>query len=358
MVLFLASSCFLRNYATCTGIPRTAALRACNGSPGVRTMRTMLQTTAATIQQQCHYLSTTTTKKKKARVVVVGSGRMGEIRSKLIYANPKMELIGIVDRNLKPTAQAMAEEYDTKAYSSLSELVAESVIIQDDTDVADADADADANANDNKPDIIDGIVCCTPTNTHTDIIQQALALRQPNLSGIFVEKPIDESASKITAVFDMIRGFNTENNDVSSTNPRGPAPPTRLQLCCGFQRRFDISYQQLLQHASRDSIGKILNSTIFFGDHPGPSMEFLIDDGGGDIFMDLSAHDVDFILQVMKQNNTATADSTNNNNADADDADDADVISVYATGTSSLPELEAAGIHDNATMVLNFRDGK
>mmetsp|Transcript_104 Transcript_104/g.91 ORF Transcript_104/g.91 Transcript_104/m.91 type:complete len:185 (+) Transcript_104:44-598(+) len=133
--------------------------------------------------------TTTTKKKKKARVVVVGSGRMGEIRSKLIYANPKMELIGIVssssNSNLKEK-QAMAEEYDTNAYSSIQELVfkkhyLESMIIKDDNKDVAADNKADVftagddtdkhrliyDATDNIPDIIDGIVCCTPTSTHT-----------------------------------------------------------------------------------------------------------------------------------------------------------------------------------------------
>jgi predicted dehydrogenase len=52
--------------------------------------------------------------------------------------------------------------------------------------------------------------------------------------------------------------------------------------------------------------------------------------------MDLSAHDVDFILQALP---------------------DQHVVSVYATGTSSTPELEQAGVHDNATMVMKFNQG-
>ena len=52
--------------------------------------------------------------------------------------------------------------------------------------------------------------------------------------------------------------------------------------------------------------------------------------------MDLSAHDVDCIMQVL------------------DDV----VVSVYATGTSSTDELAAAGIYDNANVLMKFSRGK
>lgn len=51
--------------------------------------------------------------------------------------------------------------------------------------------------------------------------------------------------------------------------------------------------------------------------------------------MDLCAHDVDYVTNALQD----------------------DVISVYATGTSSDPDLRKAGIHDNAIMVMNFRQG-
>ena len=51
--------------------------------------------------------------------------------------------------------------------------------------------------------------------------------------------------------------------------------------------------------------------------------------------MDLSAHDVDFITHALQDS----------------------VISVYATGTSSDAELAAAGVHDNATMIMKMKKG-
>ena len=46
----------------------------------------------------------------RARVLVVGSGRMGHIRSSLLFANPRFELAGIVDVNYNG-ARELAETY-------------------------------------------------------------------------------------------------------------------------------------------------------------------------------------------------------------------------------------------------------
>ena len=50
---------------------------------------------------------------RRAKVVVVGSGRMGQIRSSLIYANPRFDLCGIVDTNIE-SASAMAETFGVR----------------------------------------------------------------------------------------------------------------------------------------------------------------------------------------------------------------------------------------------------
>ena len=126
---------------------------------------------------------------------------------------------------------------------------------------------------------------------------------------------MDETAEKIESLF-------------------GVARKAGIDLCCGFQRRFDASYVVASQAVQRGNIGTPVSANIFFADHPAPPKEFLL--SGGNIFMDLSAHDVDYIMHAL------------------DDV----VVSVYATGTSSTDELEAAGVHDNATLVMKFSRGK
>lgn len=46
----------------------------------------------------------------KARVVVVGAGRMGQIRASLLRGNPRFDVCCIVDINLEG-AQALADKY-------------------------------------------------------------------------------------------------------------------------------------------------------------------------------------------------------------------------------------------------------
>lgn len=131
---------------------------------------------------------------------------------------------------------------------------------------------------------------------------------------VFTEKPVDETAQQIEELFHFV---NSEG----------------ATLCCGFQRRFDPSYVAARDAVLNGAVGDPVMAHLFFADHPVPPREFLLT--GGNIFMDLLAHDVDFILHAIAD----------------------EVSSVYATGTSSDEELAKAGVHDNATVVLSTRRG-
>lgn len=216
---------------------------------------------------------------------------MGHIRTKLIHANPKFELVGIVDSNLS-AAQALGITYHVPALERLDQVET----------------------------TLDGVVCCSPTFSHRPIVEQVI---KRGIRHVFLEKPVEESASKIETLYNLASEHN-------------------VALCCGFQRRFDPSYQSALAQMPTILSGPgdagpsdVIYANIFFGDHPVPPMEFLLQ-GGGDIFMDLSAHDVDYVLQALRGQS---------------------VVSVYATGTSSTLALQQAGVHDNATMLLTCSGG-
>ena len=155
------------------------------------------------------------------------------------------------------------------------------------------------------------MIVSSPTFTHEEVIRQA----GNHGVHVFTEKPVDETAEKIIKLFEISESAG-------------------IQLCCGFQRRFDLSYVSVANAVRSGKIGTPVTANIFFADHPSPPKEFLLK--GGNIFMDLSAHDVDYIMQAL----------------------DDDVVSVYATGTSSTDELAAAGVHDNANMMMKFRKGE
>jgi len=121
---------------------------------------------------------------------------------------------------------------------------------------------------------LNGIIVCTPTFAHDPVIREAA---EHGLH-IFTEKPVDETAEKVSSLFDHCEKHN-------------------VKLCCGFQRRFDLTYKAVADAVRGGKIGKALSASIFFADHPCPPIEFLLT--GGDIFMDLSAHDVDYIAWAL-----------------------------------------------------------
>mmetsp|Transcript_17650 Transcript_17650/g.24541 ORF Transcript_17650/g.24541 Transcript_17650/m.24541 type:complete len:377 (+) Transcript_17650:190-1320(+) len=225
-------------------------------------------------------------RKKRANVLLVGSGRMGDIRASLVYANPRFKLCGVVDVNMT-AATALAETYDTTAFSCLADAIQAC-----------------------QPVRLDGIIISTPTFTHAALIKEAAE----NGLFVFTEKPVDETADKIKQIFDV-------------------ADDAGIKICCGFQRRFDRSYVAAAEAVKNGAAGKPVMANIFFGDSPCPPKEFLLT--GGDIFMDCSAHDVDYIRWVLQD----------------------DVDAVYATGNSSCEELAAAGVCDNGSMIIKFRKG-
>lgn len=223
----------------------------------------------------------------RAKIALVGTGRMGAIRAKLMYGNPKIELCSVVDVN-NTAAEKLANTYNARAFESLKQAI---------------------EYGDGKSPL-DGIVVCTPTFTHDGVMREAADYGLH----IFTEKPVEETADKIKDLYDIC-------------NKKG------AKLCCGFQRRFDLTYKAVADAVRANKIGKPLSAAIFFADHPCPPVEFLLT--GGDIFMDLSAHDVDYIRYALND----------------------EVESVYATGSSSTEELKTAGVYDNATMVLSFKKG-
>ena len=158
---------------------------------------------------------------------------------------------------------------------------------------------------------IDGIVISTPTPTHASLINTAASHK----ISIFTEKPVDETSSQIQTLFNTVRTHN-------------------VALSCGFQRRFDPSYLALYETIRSGGIGAPLTANIFFGDHPMPSRQFLLQ-GGGNIISDCSAHDIDYIRWVLGD----------------------EVETVFAMGTSSDEELADAGVIDNATVLMKFMKG-
>ncbi len=220
------------------------------------------------------------------RLCLVGAGRMGRLRAPHIQADPRVTLCAVVD-SWRAGGEALAAQHPGCQYHAT---------------LSDAIADADA--------AVAAVWISTPTDAHSAVIRTAAAAGLP----VFTEKPVAEDADDIGALFAVCEAAG-------------------VPLCCGFQRRFDDSYRACADTVAAGKIGTPTMSTVFFGDHPVPPLEFL--KNGGCPFMDLSPHDVDYVRWVLGQ----------------------EPVEIFASGCSSTPELAAANVLDNAFMFVKFSGG-
>lgn len=222
----------------------------------------------------------------KCRIALIGAGRMGQLRASILYGNPRIEFSYVVEP-AETLGQALADKYGLDRYDDLESLL---------------------SVHKGR---VDAVCISTPTFTHRPLIELAAT----NGLHIFSEKPIGEHPADIQWCFDFCRRHS-------------------VQLCCGFQRRFDDSYVGLKQAVARGDIGTPSMIHVFFADHPAPPIEFL--KLGGDPFMDLSVHDVDFIRWVLGGD---------------------EPIEIFGTGSSTTTELKQLGVLDNATLYVKFAGG-
>ena len=284
--------------------------------------------------------------KNKATVILVGTGTMGSIRAKDLYANPRFNLVAICDVNLSRAAE-LADIYSCDCFATLEEALVffqspqtaieihqeHATPFRNDVRPAIVSCDNGYNVKHSKRGTsigttastsnmsmdslnsssnicIDGVVLSIPTTLHAKYINIAAQ----NDLAIFVEKPVDQSSDEVQSLVDLCKSHN-------------------IPLCCGFQRRFDASYLAAAEKVRSGEIGQPLSATIFFGDHPCPTIEFLR--AGGDIFSDLAIHDVNYIQYALEDK----------------------VDSVYAEASNSSRELKDIGVHDTAIILLHFKKG-
>lgn len=176
----------------------------------------------------------------KIRLAVVGVGRMGCIRLKSAYRNPKYKITHIVETIQKEKAKKLAKKYDAEVIQNLDEILSLKQV--------------------------DAVWVSTGTSDHFKTILKCLKTKIP----VATEKPVSETPEQIVKLYDM-----------ASCTP----------FFCSFQRRFDDSYLGLKKNL--DKIGHLQSGNVIFRDHPMPSREFLL--AGGDVFVDLTVHDIDYI---------------------------------------------------------------
>jgi myo-inositol 2-dehydrogenase/D-chiro-inositol 1-dehydrogenase len=156
----------------------------------------------------------------------------------------------------------------------------------------------------------DGVMICTPTATHFELVKLTLNAGLP----VFCEKPVAQETHEVDEVYAL-------------------AESKGLPLLCGFQRRFDPSFMKLKQAIVDGQIGQVQIVRTTSRDHPLPSFEFLKTSGG--IFHDCCSHDIDVHRWLIGE----------------------DPIEVYASGHAWFPEIASFNDYDAVVLMLKFPSG-
>jgi myo-inositol 2-dehydrogenase/D-chiro-inositol 1-dehydrogenase len=211
---------------------------------------------------------------------------MAQVRAPKIVGCSRSKISCIVDV-VEAAGKTMAEKYDCEFASTVDEALQKF------------------------GDKIDAVWITTPTFSHAAIIRASATAGK----SIFTEKPVDEDPATIRELF----RFCADKG---------------VKLMCGFQRRFDPGYVKVKEAVANGEVGKVQFVRVFFGDHPVPSMDFM--KKGGDNFMDLAPHDVDFVQWLMNGDNPTQ---------------------IAAMASSSCDELKDAGVLDVASFMMQYSSG-
>jgi len=117
-------------------------------------------------------------------------------------------------------------------------------------------------------DTIDAVLICSATDTHADLIEQAVAAGKH----VFCEKPIDLSLQRVRQCL----------NAVSQSN---------CKTMVAFNRRFDPNFQILQQQIEAGDIGVVELVSIISKDPSPPPVDYIKVSGG--LFRDMTIHDFD-----------------------------------------------------------------
>lgn len=231
----------------------------------------------------------------KTRIVVVGGGRMGEIRCQNVVKSDSAQLAAFVDTDPLSAAR-LASRFGCEAYVSLDDALTATKV--------------------------DAVWVCAPTPYHSALIEKAAKVK----AHVAVEKPVAMTASDIRSAYETCQAHG-------------------VHLDCAFQRRTDTAYAAVAQAVKDGKIGSLRSIRATFRDHPAPPVAFLAA-GGGDPFHDLATHDIDYILSLVKD----TLPPSSNPYSHHPDQ-------VWAFGTSSNDLLRSSGVMDAATVVLTWKRG-
>ena len=214
---------------------------------------------------------------------LLGCGRIGQIHGRNIAAHPDARLVAVADA-LPRSAESFAVATGSEARP----------------------VDAILTAGD-----IDAVVIGTPTDTHADLIEKAVA----GGKAVFCEKPVDLDSQRIRKALARV----------------GDRP-----LMIGFNRRFDPNFASLKARIDDGLIGDVEIVTILSRD-PGPPPVSYIRSSGG-LFRDMMIHDFDMARFLLGGE---------------------PIVAVHAMGSCLVdPAIGEAGDVDTAAVLLKTASGR
>ena len=221
---------------------------------------------------------------KRIKFAILGMGRIGKVHADTIQANSNAELAAIHDP-INNEINRLQKRYSCQQMSL-----------------------DDITNNDQ----IKGVLICTPTDTHVDLIKRFLYTKK----AVFCEKPLDLNLRKVKKLVQLVS-------------------ESKSQVMLGFNRRFDPHFAKLKAHLTKKKIGVIEQITITSRDPNPPTIEYIKQSGG--IFKDMAIHDLDMAVFLA----------------------DEKIHSITALGSDFVgKKIEQAGDYDTATILMRTISGK
>ncbi|KPA04981.1 MULTISPECIES: Gfo/Idh/MocA family oxidoreductase [Pantoea] len=220
---------------------------------------------------------------KKQRVALLGCGFIGEVHAANLQAHPGVELVWVADA--EPTrAAAFATRFGARA-ASVTEAI-----------------------NDEQ---IDMVLIASATPTHADLLEAAARAGK----AIYCEKPVDLSLERARSAVANVLPYN-------------------VPVTVGFNRRFDVSHQQLKQQLRQGRIGPAELIQMVCRSSAMPPLAYLQASGGQ--MRDQAIHFFDLLRWLTEE----------------------EVTEVAAMGAAlALPSISEFDDVDTSTLLLRLQGG-
>jgi myo-inositol 2-dehydrogenase / D-chiro-inositol 1-dehydrogenase len=163
---------------------------------------------------------------------------------------------------------------------------------------------------------VDAVVIVTTTDTHAQLIEQAVKAGK----AVWSEKPIALNLAETQRVVQLVR-------------------ERKAPVQIGFMRRFDPGYAKAKVKIDAGELGKLETFRALSRDTYPPSLEFLL--GSGGLFLDLSVHDLDlarFLVGEVEQVFAWAGVLIDEKFAQANDADTAVTLLQFKNGVLGVME--------------------